>query len=183
MAETSQQNILGYAPIGKLLKSFAWPAIISMVANALYNVVDQIFIGNAVGYQGITAATVTFPIVTISIAVSGLIGIGSSAYAAILLGEGRREDAETVLNTQTTAGLFVGIVLMVLGLFYLDPLLRVFGATDATLAYSRDLGGVYILGPSCDDAHDWMVQYGPYRWCTFIFHEGPAFRGLFELHP
>ncbi len=146
MAETSQQNILGYAPIGKLLKSFAWPAIISMVANALYNVVDQIFIGNAVGYQGITAATVTFPIVTISIAVSGLIGIGSSAYAAILLGEGRREDAETVLNTQTTAGLFVGIVLMVLGLFYLDPLLRVFGATDATLAYSRDLGGVYILG-------------------------------------
>ena len=101
MAETSQQNILGYAPIGKLLKSFAWPAIISMVANALYNVVDQIFIGNAVGYQG---------------------------------------------NTQTTAGLFVGIVLMVLGLFYLDPLLRVFGATDATLAYSRDLGGVYILG-------------------------------------
>lgn len=146
MAETSQQNILGYAPIGKLLKSFAWPAIISMVANALYNVVDQIFIGNAVGYQGITAATVTFPIVTISIAVSGLIGIGSSAYAAILLGEGRREDAETVLNTQTTAGLFVGIVLMVLGLFYLDPLLRVFGATDSTLAYSRDLGGVYILG-------------------------------------
>ena len=62
------------------------------------------------------------------------------------MGEGRREDAETVLNTQTTAGLFVGIVLMVLGLFYLDPLLRVFGATDATLAYSRDLGGVYILG-------------------------------------
>ena len=110
MAETSQQNILGYAPIGKLLKSFAWPAIISMVANALYNVVDQIFIGNAVGYQGITAATVTFPIVTISIAVSGLIGIGSSAYAAILLGEGRREDAETVLNTQTTAGLFVGMM-------------------------------------------------------------------------
>lgn len=117
MAETSQQNILGYAPIGKLLKSFAWPAIISMVANALYNVVDQIFIGNAVGYQGITAATVTFPIVTISIAVSGLIGIGSSAYAAILLGEGRREDAETVLNTQTTAGLFVGIVLMVWDFF------------------------------------------------------------------
>lgn len=145
MAETSQQNILGYAPIGKLLKSFAWPAIISMVANALYNVVDQIFIGNAVGYQGITAATVTFPIVTISIAVSGLIGIGSSLTR-------RFSWVRAVVRTRKRFSIpkrqlvFLWESFLWFWDFYLDPLLRVFGATDATLAYSRDLGGVYILG-------------------------------------
>jgi putative MATE family efflux protein len=146
MSETIEKNILGSAPIPKLLTSFAWPAIIAMVANALYNVVDQIFIGNAVGYQGITAATVTFPIVTIGIAVSGLIGIGASAFAAILLGQGKQQAAEEVLNTQTAAGAAIGLVLLCLGIFFLEPMLRLFGATEATMQYCKDLGGVYIIG-------------------------------------
>ena len=76
MEHTLEQagNPLGYAPIGKLLRKFALPAVISMLVNAVYNIVDQIFIGQGVGYLGNAATTVAFPVVTIILAVSTLLG-------------------------------------------------------------------------------------------------------------
>lgn len=144
MEQTKGENILGYEPIPKLLKLFAWPAIISMVANALYNIIDQIFIGHAIGYLGIAATTIAFPIVTIVLAAGTLLGVGGAAYAAIKLGEGRRLDAERILNTVVSVGLVAGIVLAVAGNIFLEPLLTLFGATDATMLYSKQFGGVMI---------------------------------------
>ena len=89
-----EKNPLGYQPIGKLLITFSVPAIISCLINSLYNIVDQIFIGQGVGYLGNAATTVAFPIMTILLAFATLVGAGSSAYAAIRLGEKREEEAE-----------------------------------------------------------------------------------------
>ena len=81
------ENPLGTQPIGKLLVTFSVPAIISCLINSLYNIVDQIFIGQGVGYLGNAATTVAFPLMTILLAFGTLIGAGSSAHAAIRLGE------------------------------------------------------------------------------------------------
>lgn len=142
--EAEERNILGYEKIGKLLKLFAWPAIISMLANSLYNIIDQIFIGQAVGYLGNAATTIAFPIVTIVLALGAMLGVGGSAFAAIKLGEGQREVAEKTLNSVTTAAFLVGVLLMAGGLVWLEPLLTIFGATEQTMTYSKEFGGVMI---------------------------------------
>ena len=89
-----KENPLGYEPIGELLLRFALPAVIGMVVNAIYNIVDQIFIGQGVGYLGNAATTIAFPVVTIILAISTLMGAGGSAYAAIKLGEKDKPAAE-----------------------------------------------------------------------------------------
>ena len=96
--KNDMENPLGLEPIGKLLKSFAVPSVVSFLVNNLYNIVDQVFIGQGVGYQGNAATTVAFPIVTIVLALSLLIGAGGSAYASIRLGEGKFDLAEKVLG-------------------------------------------------------------------------------------
>ena len=139
-----ERNILAYESPKKLLKMFAWPAIISMLANSLYNIIDQIFIGQAVGYLGNAATTIAFPIVTVVLALGTLFGVGGSAFAAIKLGEGRKDVAEKVLNTVTTMAFIIGIIMMIAGLIYLEPILKISGATDQTMQYSKEFGGVMI---------------------------------------
>lgn len=148
MEKTLEQsgNPLGYAPIGKLLAKFALPAVVSMLVNAVYNIVDQIFIGQGVGYLGNAATTVAFPVVTIILAVATLLGAGGSAYAAIKLGERREEEAEKTLGNLFTLLIVSGILVMVLGLLFLDPMLRLFGATDSIMEYSRQYTSILLLG-------------------------------------
>lgn len=139
-------NPLGYAPIGNLLAKFGLPAVVSMLVNAVYNIVDQIFIGQGVGYLGNAATTVAFPVVTIILAVSTLLGAGGSAYAAIKLGEKREEEAERTLGNLFVLLTGIGILVAVLGLVFLDPMLRVFGATDSVMEYSRQYTSIILLG-------------------------------------
>ena len=113
-------NPLGYAPVGKLLKQFALPAVISMLVNALYNIVDQIFIGQGVGYLGNAATTVAFPIVTIVLAVSTLLGAGGSSYAAIKLGEKKEKEAERTLGNVFALLVVIGVVCAAIGLIFLE---------------------------------------------------------------
>ena len=141
-----RRNPLGYEPIPKLLRQFALPAVISMVVNALYNIVDQIFIGQGVGYLGNAATTVAFPIVTIVLSVSTLLGAGGSAYAAIKLGEKKEREAEITLSNMFVLLIGVGVVLTVLGLVFLDPILRLFGATNKVMPYARDYSFIIMLG-------------------------------------
>ena len=82
-----QENILGTEKIGKLLRKFAIPCIISMLVNSLYNIVDQIFIGWGVGYLGNGATNIVFPITMICLAFSLMIGDGTSAYLSLKLGQ------------------------------------------------------------------------------------------------
>ena len=139
-------NPLGSEPIGKLLKAFALPSVISMLVNAVYNIVDQIFIGQGIGYFGNAATTVCFPIVSIVLAVATLIGAGGSAYAAIKLGEQREEEAQHTLGNVFVLSLISGILLAVIGLVFLEPILLLFGATDANMEYSIQYASIIFLG-------------------------------------
>lgn len=116
------KNPLGYEPIGKLLLQFALPSVVAMLVNAIYNIVDQIFIGQGVGYLGNAATTIAFPVVTIILAVSTLLGAGGSAYAAIKLGEHDEKQAEQTMGNVFVLSVLAGVILAVAGLIFLDPL-------------------------------------------------------------
>ena len=151
MTKTIEQNLtmanpLGVQPIGKLLITFSVPAIISCLINSVYNIVDQIFIGQGIGYLGNAATTVAFPIMTILLAFGTLIGSGASAYAAIRLGEQKRQEAEHTLNNSFWFSILVGVVIMVLGLVFLEPIMRLFGATETVLPYAMQYTGIVLLG-------------------------------------
>lgn len=140
------ENPLGYAPIGQLLRQFALPAVISMVVNALYNIVDQIFIGQGIGYLGNAATVVAFPVVTIILAAATLLGAGGSAYAAIKLGEKQEEKAEKTLGNVFVLLLISGIIITAAGLVFLDPMLKLFGATPDNMEFSRQYTIIILLG-------------------------------------
>lgn len=143
---TNKGNPLGYEPIGKLLRAFALPSVISMLVNAVYNIVDQIFIGQGVGYLGNAATTVAFPIVSIVLAIATLIGAGGSAYAAIKLGEKREEEAQQTLGNVFVLSLVSGIVMAIIGLVFLQPILQLFGATPANMEYSMQYSSIIFIG-------------------------------------
>lgn len=95
-----KENILGREKIGKLLAKFAIPGIISMVVNSLYNIVDQIFIGQGVGYLGNGATTVIFPMITFAMAFSLLFGDGSATFLSLKLGEKKKMKLLAVLEQE-----------------------------------------------------------------------------------
>lgn len=143
---TNKGNPLGYEPIGKLLMAFALPSVISMLVNAIYNIVDQIFIGQGVGYLGNAATTVAFPIVSIVLAIATLIGAGGSAYAALKLGERKEEEAQKTLGNVLLLGIIGGVGMAVIGLIFLDPILTIFGATPSNMEYSRQYASIMMIG-------------------------------------
>lgn len=140
------QNPLGVEPIKHLLIQFAVPSIIALLVNSLYNIVDQIFIGQGVGYLGNAATTVSFPITTIALALSMLFGAGGSAYASIKLGEKKLAVAEKALGNVVSILVFMGILMLILGLIYLTPMLRLFGATDTVLPLALDYSRIILIG-------------------------------------
>ena len=143
---TTGENPLGIRPIPGLLFSFSIPAIISCLVNSVYNIVDQIFIGQGGGYLGNAATTIAFPMMTIMMAFGTLIGSGASAYAALRLGEGRKREALLTLNNLLTISIGIGILLTLVGLMFLKPLLILFGATDSTMQYAWDYTFIVLLG-------------------------------------
>ena len=140
------ENPLGTQPIGKLLVTFSVPAIISCLINSLYNIVDQIFIGQGVGYLGNAATTVAFPLMTILLAFGTLIGSGSSAHAAIRLGEKNEQEARQTLNNAFSFTIVLSILIMILGLIFLQPILTLFGATDTLRPYALEYGWIIGIG-------------------------------------
>ena len=91
--ENKRKNNLGTEPISKLLNNFAIPSIIAMLVRALYNIVDQFFIGRSVGELGNAATNITFPLTTSCIAIALLLGIGAASAFNLTIGEGNREKA------------------------------------------------------------------------------------------
>ncbi len=144
--QNDMDNPLGIEPVGKLLKSFALPSVAAFLVNNLYNIVDQIFIGQGVGYQGNAATTVAFPIVTIVLSLSMLVGAGGSAYASIRLGEGKFSIAEKVLGNMMTILIIVGLLLCGIGFLFFEPMLRLFGAKDTIMEYAKDYSSIILLG-------------------------------------
>lgn len=140
------RNPLGYESIGKLLRTFSVPSVIAMLVNSVYNIVDQIFIGQGVGVLGNAATTIAFPVVTIMLAVSTMLGSGGCAYASLKMGEGDDAAAQRTLNNLLILSVIAGIGMTVLGLVILDPMLRLFGAKDTVLPYAREYTSIILIG-------------------------------------
>lgn len=141
-----QQNPLAYENVGRIIAKFAIPAIISMLVSSLYNIVDQIFIGQGVGMLGNAATNIAFPVTIICTATALLLGIGSASNFNLESGAGRQEKACRIAGTGLTMLVVCGVLIAVIVLLFLDPLLVIFGVTDDILPYARDYLGITALG-------------------------------------
>ncbi len=137
---------LGTGRISSLLLNFSMPAIVGMLAQALYNVVDRIFVGQAVGTLGITGTTLGFPFMLVIMAFSMLIGFGAAALISLRLGQKRKAEAEHVLGNAVVLLLCASLAITLLGYIFLDPLLKVVGASDVSQPYARDYLQIIVLG-------------------------------------
>lgn len=142
----NKTNELGTESVGKLLLKFSIPSIIGMLVNVLYSIVDRIFVGQGIGSIPLSGVAVTFPITNIIMAFAMLAGIGAAAVVSIKLGQHKRDDAEKVLGNAFVLLVIFSIMLTVLGLLFLNPILRVLGASDEILPYARQFSFIIILG-------------------------------------
>lgn len=140
------QNPLGYKKIPSLLAAFAIPSIIATLVSSLYNIVDQVFIGQGVGYLGNAATNVSYPLTTICLAISLLIGIGSASRFSLSLGAGEQEEACRVVGNGICMMLLSGIIYAVLIEIFLYPMLNAFGATAENLSYAVSYSRIIALG-------------------------------------
>lgn len=137
---------LGEKKVLPLLLKFSIPAMIGMIVNALYNIVDRIFIGNSIGSVGIAGITIGFPIMLFILACSMLIGFGSNALLSLKLGARKHEEAELIIGNGMTMLIIFSLTISVFGLIFLVPLLRLFGASDVVLPYSYDYLQIILIG-------------------------------------
>ena len=137
---------LGTKPVGKLLVQYAFPAIIAMIAASLYNIVDRIFIGQIVGPMAISGLAITFPFINLGAAFGAAVGIGASTSISVKLGQRDYETAENILGNTVTLNLIIGSAFGIICLIFLDPILRFFGASDATIPYARSFMEVILAG-------------------------------------
>ncbi len=144
--EEKQNNALGTEPIGKLLTRFSVPSIIAMLVSSLYNIVDQFFIGRSVGMLGNAATNVAFQLTITCTAISLLCGVGGAANFNLSMG--RRETDKAVKFAGGAIGMMLtlGVLLCVVSEIFLEPIMRIFGATDKILNYSLIYTGITALG-------------------------------------
>jgi len=139
---------LGTEPVGKLLLRFSIPAITGMLLNALYNVVDRIFVGRGVNELAIGGLSLILPLMTVTLAFAMLFGIGAANMISMRLGQGRKRDAENALNHCFFLLLGIGLLLMAAGFFFMEPILSVLGAQEGSesLNYARDYFRIILFG-------------------------------------
>ena len=137
---------LGTASIRSLLLKYAMPGIIAMTAMSLYNMVDSIFIGHGVGALALSGLTVAKPFMDICAAFGTLVGVGASSLVAIKLGEKDYRSANDILANVIILNVILGAIIMVVGLFWLDPILYAFGASEATITYAHEYMEIILLG-------------------------------------
>lgn len=143
-----ESNYLGTERVGKLLGRYAIPCICSLIISCLYNIVDQIFVGNGVGFLGNAATGVIFPITVIGWGVSLLFGDGAAAALSVSLGKNETENIHRSVGNSILGSFFLGLVIIVIGYLGGDSLLRLIGATDANLQLAHDYGFViYAMMP------------------------------------
>ncbi|MCL2077757.1 MAG: MATE family efflux transporter [Oscillospiraceae bacterium] len=152
MQTLKTENPLGYEKISKLMMKYSGPAIASFLVAAIYNIVDQVFIGRGIpGYEGIgvlgiAATNIVFPLLTISTALSVLIGVGTAANFNLRLGSGNREAAAKVAGNGILLMTAVGIAVVTLSLLFSHQLLVLFGVTDEIYAYTEAYMKIICIG-------------------------------------
>ncbi|MEY8390322.1 MATE family efflux transporter [Lachnospiraceae bacterium 45-W7] len=147
--KTSPANLeqaLASGAIGKTILFYAIPSVISLVVNGLYNIVDQIFIGQGIGYLGNSATNVIFPLTVFAAAVGILFGDGAATYLSLKLGRGEREEAKKGVSNGILISVFCGILLLLVSFFFLEPIEKLFGATETVLPYGLAYGKIIMIG-------------------------------------
>ena len=141
-------NPLGKEKVSKLLIKFSLPAIVGMMVNALYNVVDRIFIGNSsdLGANGLAGITIAFPIMIILISMGILFGVGGATLFSLRLGQERLEEAKESLGNAFVLLVIAGFSFMILGQVFLEPILSLFGASETVLPYAVEYMRVIFYG-------------------------------------
>ena len=139
---------LGTKPINTLIRQYAVPGIIAMTASSLYNMVDSVYIGHIadVGSLSIAGLAVTFPLMNISTAFGTLVGVGAATMISVLLGQKNYQTANKVLSNDITLNILTGAIFTLVTLLWMDPILRFFGASDATLPFARGYMTIIAIG-------------------------------------
>ena len=138
MSRDRRLEELDTLPVGRLLWNYSLPAVVGIMVMSIYNVIDRIFIGQGVGPDAIAGLAITFPVMNVSVAFGVLIGVGASARESIVLGRGNRKAAEEILGNSIVMTLLFGTAYVALFAIFLDPILRLFGASDTSLPYAHD---------------------------------------------
>lgn len=156
-----QDEKLGTAPLGGLIFSLAIPAVVAQLINVVYNMVDRIYIGHIpdVGTEALAGLGLSLPVILLVQAFSALAGMGGAPKASIQLGKGDREAAERILGNSVT--MLIGFAVFLTVGFYLvkEPLLYLFGASDATLPYAQDYLNIYLVGTIFVMAYQGLNMY------------------------
>jgi len=144
----NSQKRLGEMKVGKLILEFSIPAIIGMLVNTLYNIIDRVFIGHieGIGALAMAGVGVTMPLMFIILAFGMLIGIGTATRISIKLGEHDKEGAEKHLGNAFTLIIIISIFLTIFGLLFANPLLRMFGASENIIGYGEQFIQVIFIG-------------------------------------
>lgn len=144
--QTEQQNPFTTQKVSSLILKFTIPAIISMMVSSLYNIIDQIFIGQGVGMLGNAATNIAFPVNIICTAVALLLGIGSASNFNLKSGAGQTEVAKNYAGNGLTMLVVCGVIITAVTLGFLTPLMHIFGATEEVLPYAIDYTGITAIG-------------------------------------
>lgn len=145
----SAKNPLEAESIGRLIVTYSLPAVASSLVGSVYNIVDQIFIGNKIGEMGNAATNVTFPLVMIITTIAMTLGAGSSASFSLYLGRKKEEEAKAVVGNGMTLMISCGILAVVVSQFFLRPVLTAFGGRAQTLAYAVEYTRILAFGFPC----------------------------------
>ena len=145
-ASSSTPATLGTSSIGRLLLQYSLPAIIASVVTSLYNIIDSIFIGRGVGAMAIAGLAITFPLMNLVVGFCTLVAVGGATISSIFLGQKNMERATDTVNNVMLLCLVHSVVFGGLTLIFLDPILRLFGATEETLPYAREFMKIILYG-------------------------------------
>lgn len=146
MTEEVKLNPLSTENVSKLMLKFAVPSIIAMLVGALYNIIDQLFIGQAVGTLGNAATNIAFPLSTSCIALSLLFGIGGASCFNLSMGGGKKNEAPYYIGNAAVMLILSGIILCAAALMFLTPMLKLFGSPDDVLPYAQEYVRITALG-------------------------------------
>jgi len=137
---------MGEAPLGKLLLKFSLPTVAIMLVNGLYNFVDRIFIGQGMGTDALAAVTAGFPMMLVAEGIGALFSVGAGTLISIAVGAGKREEASSILGQTFVAAAAAAVPVMALSWIFTDPILRLFGTTQAIMPLARAYIGIITLG-------------------------------------
>lgn len=141
-----RSRMLATKPVGKLLWQFATPSIIAMSATSIYNLCDSIFIGQGAGPLAIAGLAITFPLMNIATAFGALVSAGGATQTSVHMGQKDRHTAQKIFGNVILLNVTFAILIMIIGMVFMDPILMTFGASDATIGYARDYMQIYLMG-------------------------------------